>query len=36
MLDRAEKMPFYARAGVGHACLVDPILMTLEVVLEAD
>lgn len=29
--DRAEKMPFYARAGVGHAWLVDPIVRTLEV-----
>lgn len=28
--DRAEKMPFYARAGVEHACLVDPIERTLE------
>jgi Uma2 family endonuclease len=30
-LDRAEKMPFYARAGAGHAWLVDPVLLTLEV-----
>ena len=30
-VDRAEKMPFYARARVGHAWLVDPILTTLEV-----
>jgi Uma2 family endonuclease len=29
--DRAEKMPFYARAGVGHAWLVDPLLFTLEI-----
>ena len=28
--DRAEKMPFYARAGVEHAWLVDPIERTLE------
>ena len=28
--DRAEKMPFYARAGVGHLWLVDPVLTTLE------
>jgi Uma2 family endonuclease len=28
--DRAEKMPFYARAGVGHAWLVDPVERTLE------
>ncbi|HWL87042.1 MAG TPA: Uma2 family endonuclease [Polyangiaceae bacterium] len=30
-VDRAEKMPIYADAGVGHAWLVDPILKTLEV-----
>jgi Uma2 family endonuclease len=36
-LDRAEKMPIYARAGVGHAWLVDPLLETLELfVLGAD
>ena len=29
--DRAEKLPFYARAGVAHAWLVDPIGQTLEV-----
>ena len=29
--DRADKLPIYARAGVGHAWLVDPILKTLEV-----
>jgi Uma2 family endonuclease len=29
--DRADKMPFYARAGVRHAWLVDPVLFTLEV-----
>jgi Putative restriction endonuclease len=28
--DRAEKMPFYARAGVEHAWLVDPLERTLE------
>lgn len=30
-LDRAEKLPFYARARVGHAWLADPLLATLEV-----
>lgn len=29
--DRAEKMPFYARADVRHAWLVDPMLFTLEI-----
>jgi len=29
--DRAEKMPVYAQAGVGHAWLVDPVVRTLEV-----
>jgi Uma2 family endonuclease len=29
-LDRAEKMPFYAREGVAHAWLVDPIARTIE------
>jgi len=29
--DRAEKMPVYARAGVQHAWLVDPLARTLEV-----
>lgn len=29
--DRVLKLPFYARAGVGHAWLVDPIAETLEV-----
>ncbi len=29
--DRADKLPIYARAGVAHAWLVDPILKTLEV-----
>jgi Uma2 family endonuclease len=30
-LDREEKMPIYAREGVRHAWLVDPIARTLEV-----
>jgi Uma2 family endonuclease len=30
-LDRAKKLRAYAREGVGHAWLVDPILRTLEV-----
>lgn len=30
-MDRTEKMPFYARAGLAHAWLVDPLLCTLEV-----
>lgn len=29
--DRADKLPFYARAGVRHAWLVDPILFTVEI-----
>ncbi len=29
-LDRAEKMPVYAREGVSHVWLVDPIARTLE------
>jgi Uma2 family endonuclease len=29
-LDRADKMPIYARAGVGHLWLVDPKLQLLE------
>jgi len=29
--DRAEKMPIYAREGVRHAWLVDPLARTLEV-----
>ena len=28
--DRAEKLPIYAREGVGHVWLVDPIARTLE------
>lgn len=28
--DRAQKMPFYARVGVHHAWLVDPVAETLE------
>lgn len=30
-LDRAEKLPIYAAAGVGHAWLINPELRTLEV-----
>ena len=29
--DRVRKMPVYAREGVRHAWLVDPIIRTLEV-----
>lgn len=29
--DRSLKLPYYARAGVGHAWLVDPIARTVEV-----
>ncbi len=29
--DRVVKMPTYARTGVGHLCLIDPDLRTLEV-----
>jgi len=29
--DRAGKMPIYAREGVAHLWLVDPLLQTLEV-----
>jgi Uma2 family endonuclease len=29
--DRTEKLPIYARAGVNHAWLVDPLARTLEV-----
>lgn len=30
-LDRVEKLPIYAAAGVGHVWLIDPVLRTLEV-----
>jgi Uma2 family endonuclease len=30
-LDRAVKLPIYAREGVGHAWLINPLLRTLEV-----
>jgi Uma2 family endonuclease len=30
-VDRAKKLPVYAREGVGHAWLVDPLARTLEV-----
>ena len=30
-LDRAEKLPIYARAGVRHVWLVDPLVRTIEV-----
>ena len=30
-LDRLKKLPLYAREGIGHAWLVDPIEQTLEV-----
>jgi Uma2 family endonuclease len=30
-LDRAKKMPHYARAGVGHLWIVDPAPKTLEI-----
>jgi Uma2 family endonuclease len=29
-IDRVEKLPIYAAAGVGHVWLIDPILQTLE------
>jgi Uma2 family endonuclease len=29
-LDRAQKLPIYAREGVGHAWIVDPTARTLE------
>jgi Uma2 family endonuclease len=29
-IDRAEKVPIYAQAGVSHVWLVDPVLQTLE------
>lgn len=31
VLDRSEKLPVYAREGVKHVWLVDPILKTLEI-----
>jgi Uma2 family endonuclease len=34
-LDRAKKLGIYARAGIGHAWLVNPLLQTLEVLLLA-
>jgi Uma2 family endonuclease len=30
-IDRARKMPIYAREGVGHLWIVDPVVRTLEV-----
>ena len=30
-IDRRKKLPIYAREGVGHVWLVDPLLQTLEV-----
>lgn len=30
-IDRSEKLPIYAREGVAHAWIVDPLLHTLEV-----
>ncbi len=30
-IDRAVKLPIYAREGVGHAWLINPLLRTLEV-----
>ena len=30
-LDRAEKLPIYARAGVPHLWLLDPVIRTLEI-----
>jgi Uma2 family endonuclease len=30
-IDRGKKLPIYAREGVGHVWLVDPLLQTLEV-----
>jgi Uma2 family endonuclease len=29
--DRADKLPIYAEHGIAHACLVDPLARTLEV-----
>ncbi|MGE3841122.1 MAG: Uma2 family endonuclease [Vicinamibacterales bacterium] len=31
VLDRARKLRIYAREGVGHAWLIDPVLQTLEI-----
>ena len=31
VMDRSEKLPVYARAGVGHAWLVDPVQRMVEV-----
>jgi hypothetical protein len=31
MLDRAKKLAIYAREGVGHVWLLNPLLETLEV-----
>ena len=31
LLDRARKLPFYARAGVPHVWLVDPLIESVEV-----
>lgn len=36
LLDRKRKLPIYARAGVGHVWLVDPIARTLEVYVLVD
>jgi Uma2 family endonuclease len=35
-IDRVRKMPIYAREGVGHVWLVDPIEQTLEVYRRAE
>jgi Uma2 family endonuclease len=35
-LDRARKLPIYARVGVAHAWLIDPELRTLEVLRRTD
>lgn len=34
--DRVHKLPFYGRAGVSHAWLIDPVLRTLEVYANRD
>lgn len=36
MRDRYEKLPFYARAGVSHAWIIDPMAETLEVYANVD